>query len=347
MSGFTYSTPEGRINRLKGEILKHAVPVEVLGITGMQRKMPKNNGATVVYRRYIPYGAALTNANTINRPAVSALAHVLQEGVTPSADSLIPQDVTVHLEQFGCLYKVTDKTVDLYEDNVPDEMKKQCGERMGLLREMIRWGVLKGGTNVYYSGGTSRATVDEKVTLSFLRKISRNLQANHAKRITGVLSASPDFGTTAVEAAYLVFGHTDLESDFRDLAGFKHVSEYGQRKPVHPQEIGSVENYRVILSPELASIPDAGAAVGATGLYSTGAANVDVYPIIVCGEDAWGQVALRGSDAMDPTWIPPGEKTKDDPLGQRGFIGAKFYMNCVRLNEGWMAVGEVGTTDLV
>ena len=29
-----------RIGRLKGEILAHAVPVEVLGITGVQKKMP-------------------------------------------------------------------------------------------------------------------------------------------------------------------------------------------------------------------------------------------------------------------------------------------------------------------
>ena len=36
----TYSTPAGRINKLKGEILKSAIPVEVLGITGVQKKMP-------------------------------------------------------------------------------------------------------------------------------------------------------------------------------------------------------------------------------------------------------------------------------------------------------------------
>lgn len=346
MSGATYTSPAGRINRLKGEMLKHAIPVEVMGITGMQRKIPRNQGSTIVYRRYIPYGAALTNANTENRPSVSALAHALAEGVTPTADSLVPSDVTVSLEQYGCLYKLSDKAVDMHEDNIPDEMKKQCGERMGLLREMIRWGVVKGGTNVYYSGGTTRATTDEKVTLNLLRKISRNLQSNHAKRITSVLSAAPDYGTTPVEAGYLVFGHTDLEADFRDLTGFKHVSEYGQRKPMHEQEIGSVENFRIILSPELNSYPDAGGANALLYGTTNSAANIDVYPIIVCGEDAWGQVMLRGSDSVDPTYIPPGEKTKDDPLGQRGFIGAKFYMNCVRLNEGWMAVGEVGTTAL-
>jgi len=342
----TYGSPSGRINRLKGEILAHAIPVEVLGITGMQKRMPRNQGDTVIYRRWLPYGAAATNGNTINRWTVDSVAHVLQEGITPPVDSLTPQDISVTLQQYGVLYGVTDKVVDLYEDDVPSEMKKQTGERMGLVREMIRWGVVKGGTNVFYQGGTSRATVDEKISLTMLRKISRNLQANHAKRITSILSASPDYATTPVEAAYLVFTHTDVEADIRDLPGFKHVSEYGQRKVIHEQEIGSCENFRFILSPELAPIPDSGAAIGATGLYSTTGTLIDVYPIIVTGEDAWGQVALRGMDSVDPTWIPPGEKTKDDPLGQRGYVGAKMYMSAVRLNEGTMAVLEAGISSL-
>lgn len=346
MSQFTYASPAGRINKLKGEILAHAIPVEVLGITGMQRQMPKNNGKTVVYRRYLPYGGATTNSNTINRWSVSAAAHELTEGVTPTADTLIPQDITVTLKQYGCLYEVTDQAVDTYEDDVPAEMKKQAGERVGLLREMIRYGIIKAGTNAYYSGGTTRATVDEKLTLTLLRKISRNLQANHAKRITSILAPSPNIGTLPVEASYLVFCHSDCEADIRDMAGFKHVSEYGSRKPIHEQEIGSVENFRFITSPELASYADSGAAIGTTGCYSTTGTLIDVYPVIVAGEDAWGQVALRGGDSLDPTWIPPGQKDKSDPLGQRGFVGAKFYMNCTTLNEGWMAVAEVGITAL-
>lgn len=237
----------------------------------------------------------------------------------------------------------------LYEDDVPSEMKKQVGERVGLVREMIRFGELKGGTNKYYGGsGTSRATVDGKVTLNLLRKMSRNLQSNHAKRITSVLAASPNFATTPVEASYLVFGHTDLEADIRDLPGFKHVSEYGQRKPVNEYEVGSCENFRFILSPELIPVQGANgvtAAVGSTGLQAT-SSYVDVYQIIVAGEDAWGQVALRGTAAVDPVMLMPNSKDKGDPLGQRGYVGAKFYMACALLNQGWFAVGEVGTSSL-
>ena len=346
MSQFLYNAPAGRINKLKGEILAHAIPVEVLGITGTQRQIPKNAGKTVVYRRYLPYGGALTNSNTINRWNVNASAHILSEGTTPTADSLVPQDITVTLNQYGCLYQVSDQVVDTYEDDVPAEMKKQCGERVGLIREMVRYGVLKAGTNAYYAGGSSRGTVASKITIGVLRKIARNIRANHSKAVTSILSASPNIGTKPVEASYLVFVHTDAEADVRDLQNFKTTAEYGSRKVIHEQEFGSVENFRFITSPELAPYADAGAAIGTTGLYSTTGSNIDVYPFIVTGEGAWGQVALRGSEALDPTWIPPGEKTKSDPLGQRGFVGAKFYMNCTTLNEGWMAVAEAGITAL-
>jgi len=346
MAQFATGAPAERIGKLKGEILAHAVHAEVLGITGMQRAIPKNNGKTVVYRRYLPYGAANTNFNTINRPAAAATAHELSEGVTPAADTLVPQDITVTLKQYGCLYQLTDMVADTYEDDVPPEMKKQCGERIGLVREMIRYGIVKACSNVFYAGGASRVAVNTKISLTMLRRISRNLQANHCKRVTGSLAPSPNIATQPVEAAYLVFVHSDAEADIRDLAGFKHVSEYGSRKPVSPHEIGSCENFRFITSPELAPYAAAGAAVGATGMLSAGGVSVDVYPFIVCGEDAWGQIALRGSDAIDPTYIPPGTKDKSDPLGQRGYVGAKFYMQATLLNEGWMAVAEAGVSAL-
>lgn len=347
MAQFTSTNPAARIGKLKGEILAHAVPVEVLGITGQQRAMPKNSGKTIVHRRYLPYGAANTNWDTRNRPAADPVAHELTEGVTPTADTLVPQDISVTIKQYGCLYQLTDQTADTYEDDVPAEMKKHCGERIGLVREMIRYGILKACTNVYYAGGGStRASVNSKITLNLLRKVSRNLQANHAKRITGILAPSVDIATQPVEAAYLVFVHTDAEADVRDLQYFKHISEYGNRKPVSPYEIGSVENFRFITSPELAPYGAAGAAVGTTGLSSTAGVNVDVYPFIVVGEDAWGQLTLRGADSLDPTYIPPGQKDKSDPLGQRGYVGAKFYMACTMLNEGWMAVAEAGVSAL-
>ncbi|HBA35935.1 MAG TPA: hypothetical protein DCZ12_17555, partial [Gammaproteobacteria bacterium] len=62
MATQAYTTETPRIGALKGEILKHAVPRLVLGISGSQKKMGKNQSDTVIYRRWVPYGGTAGTA---------------------------------------------------------------------------------------------------------------------------------------------------------------------------------------------------------------------------------------------------------------------------------------------
>lgn len=351
----TFALTPGRINKFKGQILAHAVPLEVLGKTGRQVKLPRNNSDTYVARRWLPYGATSTDANTINRFFQNGTgdrgnavvqANQISEGVTPSPESITPQDITVVVQQYGCLYGFTDKTYDLYEDDIPAAMIEQIGERVTFVNEMIVWGALRACTNQYYGGtGTSRATVNGALTLGMVRKIARNLQANHGKPVNSVLSASGNYGTDAVAEGYTVYCHTDMEPDIRDLPGFVPAEKYASGKPM-PNEIGKCERFRFITSPDLPSIQDAGAAVGSTGLQSTSGSNIDVYQFIVTAKDAWSQIAVRGKESLDPTYLPPGQKTKSDPLGQRGYAGTIWWKAVMLENQGWMAVGNVGIRTL-
>ena len=184
------------------------------------------------------------------------------------------------------------------------------------------------------------------VTLNFLRKIAQTLLANHADMKTTVLSASSSYDTSAVEAGFIVMCHTDLEPDIRDIAGFVPVAKYASRKPINEYELGTVERFRFITSPELAAYADSGAAVAGTTLYATSNSNADVYPMLVFAEDAAFDIALRGSKSFDLTVIPHTQKDKSDILGQRGYAAAKFWSAALVVNNGWMAVGEVARTAL-
>lgn len=349
----TFGLTKGRINKFKGQILKHAVPQEVLSKGGRQVPMPRNESDTYVARRFLPYGATSTDINQFyqNGPGdrVNALiqAHLTQEGVTGAPESIVPQDITVVVNQYDCLYGFTDKTYDLYEDDIPEAMIQQIGERVTLVNEAIIYGALKAGTNQYYGGsGTSRNTVNGSLMLNLLRKITKNLQANHGKMVTSQIKASPNFDTSAVSAGYFVYCHTDLEPDIRDLPDFTPVEKYASGAPV-PYEIGKCERFRFITSPDLPSYQDAGAAVGGTGLQSTSGVNVDVYPLIVTAGDAWSQIAVRGLDAVDPTYLPPGDKSKSDPHGQRGYAGTIWWKAVMIENDGWMAIANVGISNLI
>jgi len=346
-------TPAQRIGKIKGEILTHAIPREILGLIGDTKPMPKNSGDTVIYRRWLPVNATSASPNTFfadgtgDRTQALVNQHLSSEGVTPNAETLTPQDITVTLNEYTVLFGYTKRTADLYEDDVPGAMKMQTGERLALVRELVRFGVIKSCTNKYYGGtGTSRATVNGKLTLKMLRKITKGLDIQHTDKVTEILSASPKYGTSGVEASFFVFIHTDLKPDVRDIPGFVPVAKYGTMKTVSPYEFGTVEEFRIIASPELVCVQDSGAAVGSLGLISTSASNIDVYQVVVAGRDAWGDIALRGAKSLDVHDLTPGQIDKNDPTGQRGYIGASCYYNAVLLNSLHMAVAEVGASVL-
>ncbi len=346
MPTHTYATAAGRINKVKGEILAHAIPVEVLALGCKMKEMPRNAGNTIVYRRWLPKGATTTSVNTQNRPSVTASAHIVAEGVTPAADTLTPVDVNAVLQLYACLYSYTSHAADLYEDDIPEEEKIQTAERMALVREMVRYGGMKSGTNVIYAGGTSRSTVDEAIGINVLRRMTRTMNANHAKHKTRILDASANYNTFSIESSYLVFCHTDCKPDIRDLPNFTHVKDYARRQPLSPEEVGSHEEFRFLCSPELAPYADSGASVGSTGLLSTGASNIDVYPYIVMAEDAFYDVALRGQKSLDVIHTPHDQPSKTDPLQLVGYVGAKFYSAAQIVNGGWMGIIEAGSRAL-
>ncbi len=348
----TFALTAGRINKFKGQILKHAVPVEVLAKGGRQVKFPKNNSDTYVARRWVPYGATTTNPNqffanaTGDRAQTMVNAHLTQEGVTVLPESITPMDISVVMQQYSCLYGFSDKTYDLYEDDIPQAMQEQIGERVALVNEMIVYGIVKASTNQWYGGtGTSRSTVNGKLTLPLIRKIVKSLQANHGKSVTRVLSASNQYGTDAVASGFIVYCHTDLEPDIRDLPGFTPVEKYASGTPM-ANEVGKCERFRFVTSPDLPSYQDVGAAIGTLGLYSTTGTLIDVYPLIIAAEDAWSQVAVRGKESLDPTFLPPGQKSKSDPFGQRGYAGTIWWKAAMVENYGWLAVANVGVTNL-
>ena len=64
------------------------------------------------------------------------------------------------------------------------------------------------------------------------------------------------------------------------------------------------------------------------------------------GEDAWGQVALKGMNALKPVKLSASTQNHANPLGQFGYVGASTWFNAVRLNEAWMARIEVGVSAL-
>ncbi len=353
MSIQNYGTSASRnLIRAAQGMLEHAQPITVLGDFGTQREMPQNSTDTLVFRRTLPFGAS-TSGTTIENtsryvgtPDITASNFVLAEGVTPNSNTISFQDVSVQLQQYGVLFKYSSKVEQLYEDDIPGEMVKLTGETLAEVMEMVRYGVLKAGSTVIYANGSSRAAVNTPVSLNALRKSARTLESNRARRVTSRLAPGVNFGTRAVQPSYIVFVHTDAVSDIRNLPGFTRVEEYGSFKPIHDREVGACEDFRFISSPLLKSFVAAGASIGSSGMLSVGGTSVDVYPFIIIGEDAWGQVALKGMSAIKPVVLKASQTNHANPLGQFGYVGASTWFATVRLNDAFMARIEAGVTAL-
>lgn len=347
-----YNSQPGRINKLLGQILAHAEPMEVTGNIGVQKDVPPNKGDTVIFRRWIPVGAPNQNVffpttTAVDRGNAFAQQYIASEGVTPGPLSVTAQDYPVTLQQLVIVFGFSDKMADQYEDDIPTEYKLQVGQQLGLAREMIRFGAIKASTNQFYGGtGTTRATVNGKLTLPLIRKVVKYLLARHAKQVTKILKSGVEYGTVAVQQSFMCYAHTDLNQDIYDLPKFKDAVDYAQAVARIPGEVGAVEGVRFVTSPDLPSILDGGAAVGSTGLASNLGTSLDVYQVVIAGSDAWGQIQMKnkGGVQAEASVILPSEKDKNDPAGQRGYVTAKNWFNALVTNPDWVAVVNVGTT---
>jgi N4-gp56 family major capsid protein len=310
------------------EMLAHAEPILVLSKMGLTKPMPKNKAETVKFRRPQTFGA-------VTDPIV--------EGVTPSPQKVLFEDVSATLKQYGRPIEITDKVMDLSEDPVLQTASMLAGEQAGSTIEQVLYGILKAGTNVVYANGANRAAVNTAISLTKQRAVVRVLNAQKARKITRVLSAGTGYGTSAIEAGFVAVGHTDLEHDIRQLTGFVPVAKYGSRNTISDYEVGSVDSVRYVLTPELAPFPDAGGAKGS--MVSTSGTSADVYPILFFGQDAFASVPLKGGEAITPM-VVMAKPTSSDPMAQRSYVSWKTWFTAVILNDLWMCRLEVAVTAL-
>lgn len=312
------------------ELLTRAIPFMVIEKFGQSKPVGKNSTKTVIFRRY---------------NALDPTPKPLVEGVTPKAKKLTKTDVVATLVQYGDRIELSDVVLDTHEDPVLMESVDILGEQAGQMLEIVRFGVLKAGTNVQYSviAGQSalRSNVNVQISTSFQRRVTRALKRQNARTITSVVKSTPSYGTESVAPAFIALCHPDLENDVRDMDGFVPTEKYGSMTP-YENEIGKVEDCRYLTSTIFEPWADAGAAKSGSGteMLSSGGTNADVYPVLYVARDAYGVVPFKGEGAVTPMIVNP-KPSDSDPLAQRGHAGWKAMQTAVILNDLWMVRGEV------
>lgn len=330
-------------------MLKRALPLLVFEKFGQTYPLPTNSTQVAKFRRYFLTGATGAAGDTSGGVGdfYTPLATTpLIEGVTPEGRSLSNQDYTVQLQQYGDYITITDVVNDTHPDNILAEATDILGENAAETVETLRYNVLKAGTNVFLANMVAtRGDVASKITLADQRRVTTALARQNAKKITSVVASSAQFNTKSVEAGYVAVVHPDLETDIRDMQGFKAVADYGPHTSPWEGEIGSVEQVRYIATTVARPFLGVGATVGnAPGMRSVGGTRIDVYPVLYFARDAFGIVPLKGHSSMTPMVVNP-KPAAGDPLGQRGTVGWKLWTATIILQEAFMVRLEVGASE--
>jgi N4-gp56 family major capsid protein len=312
-------------------MLERALPAMCMSRFGQQQPIPKNKTNVIKFRRYNGFAPSMVP---------------LVEGVTPVADVINATDVEATLKQYGRRVQISDVIVDTHEDPVLNEYAEIMGEVAGQTMETVCYNVLKGGTNVVYSGSaTSRATVAAKIDATALNRAIRQLKRQNAKTITKMLAGTDKVGTTPIRPAFIAFCHPDLQIDLEAVSGFVNPANYPASMPLLPNELGSYKDIRFLASTLFVPWLLAATSTGSQSTILSGGAAVtgvgDVYPIIIVGQDAFATVSLAGANAVTPMVSNP-KVSDSDPLGQRAHVAFKMYATAAILNDAWAVRCECG-----
>ena len=134
----------------------------------MKKKLPKNSGRTINFRKF----------NSLTAPDAS-----LSEGVTPDGNNLDVSKIEAVVAQYGDFVTISDLIQMTGIDPVLAETSELLGEEAAeLIDTKIQEAIAK-GTNVYFAGGVeTRGAVASTLTGADIKKIVRKLKNANAKR---------------------------------------------------------------------------------------------------------------------------------------------------------------------
>jgi N4-gp56 family major capsid protein len=315
------------------DLLERARPQLVLGIGADKKNIPANKAETISFRRAV-------------NPSVSTSQ--VTEGVTPASRGLAYEDVSGSLGEYAEVFEITSRMRELGEDDAVRDSADVLADLVANTKEAVGWAAYIQGTSVVYSGSaTLRNQVLAPLALGDFQTAVRSLMAAKAARYTQADNGGLNSNTFPIEASFYAMCHTDLHADLRKLSGFITTAEYGGKKMVNEFEFGNVENVRVFTTPQLTPIINAGAALAGANVKSTGGSNADVYPILVFGKHAIGEVDLKGSGKNGYGGVKINvlnAADKSDPTNQRAYVACRWWDLKLILNDAWIVRIETACT---
>ena len=204
------------------------------------------------------------------------------------------------------------------------------------------------GTAFYCSGNPGVEVggpleVDCVADYETLMNLSIALDDAKCPKQTKIISGSRMIDTKTINGGRVMFIGTDLIPVVRKMkgidtssavgSGFVGVEKYADAGTVMHGEIGSVDQFRIVVVPEMQYDRLGGSKADDDG---TGKDGVDIYPMLVVGDGAFTTIGFQTDGKSVKFTVnhkKPGKEiaSLDDPYGEVGFYSIKWYYGFMAL----------------
>lgn len=270
-------------------LLERLLPELFLYKDAMKKKLPKNQGRTVNWRKF----------NSL--PAVTV---PLTEGKTPDGKDLDVTQVEAILAQYGDFVITSDLLQMTGIDPVITEASELCGEQAALSVELALASKLFAGTNAMFAGNKesrTEITANDKITGEDVKRLRRQLKKKNARKFS--------------DGYYHAIIDPDMTYDLTKDPTWQDVAKYAKPEQMLKGEIGKMHGFRFMEATAFEPTE------GTTG--------VEVHRALFYGKDSYGAVDLeKGNGKPDIIVKQLGSAGTDDPLNQRGSVGWKLPFTC-------------------
>lgn len=257
----------------------------------MKKKLPKNQGRTINFRKF----------NSLTAPTAS-----LTEGKTPDGNNLNITTVTATVAQEGDFVQMSDLIQMTGIDPIITETTEMLGEEAGLVVDTRIQKAISTGTNVYFAGGATTRDGIESVDTKYLigadiQKIVRKLKNANAKRFS--------------DGFYHMQIDPDIAYDLMSDNSWVDVSKYAKPEQMVKGELGKMHGMKFFETTNLEVVDS-----------SSNSGKIPVHIAYAYGKDAYACVDLEGGAGKPEIIVKPnGSAGSADPLNQRASVGWK---NC-------------------
>lgn len=249
------------------------------------------------------------------------------------------------IEKFGFFDEYTQESMDFDTDDqlmehIHREMLRGANE---ITEDALQVDLLNSAGVVRFCGNATQdseisgatGTVDE-VTYNDLMRFSIDLDNNRTPKHTKIISGSRMVDTKVIDSCRVLYIGSELiptvkkMKDHFDNPAFISVQHYASAGNILNGEIGTIDQFRIVVVPEMLHWAGVGAAEGTNAGYRVTNAKYDVFPMLCVGDGSFTTIGFQTDGKTFKFKIfhkAPGEATADrtDPFGETGFMSIKWY----------------------